>query len=341
MLVGPGGGYGVGGGGGVDGVDTRGRHDAVLLAVADHRTASAELEDHVFGAGGFGEPAGGPVGPVVVGSGDAGQGLGLRFVGRQDGQVPEALEGDGLWRARIENHRDAALLAATDRVADRLERDLELQEQRVDVLHPGGLAGVVERRIDVLRGDRVVGAADEDDPVLAVGLDDDRRRAGRAIRVDAEPGGVDAVLVESGCELRAPGVVAHTSDEPGAAAEACHGDRLVGALAAWDEPQVVTDDGLAAARRASGADDDVHVDAADDKDTGLSAHGGEDGTVSCRASGNYFPEPLLTKLCSAAPAGVIVDASSTVIRELFQGQCLVRAGFSESSAQSSAATQVR
>jgi hypothetical protein len=69
---------------------------------------------------------------------------------------------------RIDDAADAVSARKTDAVIDRFERNLELQDDRIDA------AQVRRRGVDIGRRQPVVGTLDHDDAVLPVGLDEDR-----------------------------------------------------------------------------------------------------------------------------------------------------------------------
>ncbi len=169
------------------------------------------------------------------------------------------------WRG-IYDAADAFGFGEADGVIDGAERNFELHHDGV---------GFAEQRsggIDVFGGERIVRAFDDDDAVLATGLDKDWcDAAGDSFR-DADMAGVNALRLEifdgSGTEEVAADFGDHGDIRP---AEAC-GDGLVGAFAAKAQVEFFAEDGFAWAGEDVVKGGEVNVGAAYYGDEGLFGH---------------------------------------------------------------------
>ena len=113
--------------------------------------------------------------------------------------------------------------------------------------------------------ERAVGAGYDSDHVLAVGADEDQRRAGRGMGPgDARQ--IDATTLEQSERLVGEGVLADRADHPRLGAGACGGQRLVRALAARGGGEAVTRNGLAGARKTLHGGDEIEIDGPYDSD---------------------------------------------------------------------------
>ena len=158
--------------------------------------------------------------------GHAGDRLRLGLVRHEVVDAGERREVDRLARRGVDDAADAALRGEAHRVVDGLERDLELQHDAV-----GGFEHGV-RVVDVGGQQPIVRALDDDDPILAVRLDEDRRHAARRARHDPHLRRVDALRLEVRDRRRPEQVVADARDHRHLGAAQPRRHRLVGALAA-------------------------------------------------------------------------------------------------------------
>ncbi len=189
---------------------------------------------------------------------------------------------------------------------DRGVGDLQLADHRVDV---------PDR--DVLRAQPAVGAGGDDDRVLAAALlDDDQRDAALAL-VAHHARGVDAVALQRAQhEL----VGADAPDEAHPRAEPRGGEGLVGALAASDAFELGVGDGLAGARQALAARDEVNVRGAHDGDAGGDRHAGHSDTaaeaarIGCSAVVDLRIERSAQDVAQAAAQLLISDLGDAVER---------------------------
>ena len=163
---------------------------------------------------------------------------------------------------RIDYATDIVSARKADAAIDRRERNLELQDDRIDV------SQVRRRRVDIGRREPVVRALDHDDTILPVGPDEDGRYAGRCVidelhvrRVDAERGEV--------VQRRPPEqIAAHLGHHQNLRAAESRRDRLVRTLAAEAHLKVLAEQGLAGSREDIRERRQVGVGAADDGDAG-------------------------------------------------------------------------
>ena len=125
------------------------------------------------------------------------------------------------------------------------------------------------RRIDVRGQEMGVGALDDQDAVVRLGIDEDRRDTAGHSRHGLDVPGVDAVTLEVLLRVRAEQVVAHFCDHAHIGAEERRGDGLVGALAAEPHLEPRRLDGLPLPRHPLDVGDEVHHVAPDDGDLRL------------------------------------------------------------------------
>ena len=151
-------------------------------------------------------------------------------------------------------------------MADCLERDLQLQQDRV----PGSFP--CKGSVDISGKQGIVGAGDQHDAVLAFLVDDDGRVAGRKRIYSGHSLRVDAIFPQLADELFSPGVGSNAPQETGAGPKPGKSHGLVGSLAAGYQAEVSTQDGLSRSRKLFRSQHNVHVDAADHEDPGPFAH---------------------------------------------------------------------
>ena len=164
-----------------------------------------------------------------------------------------------------------------DGVVDRLQRDFELEEDQA------AAAEVLGGGIDIGREQVVVGALDDEDAVLARGIDEDRRDAARRAGDGADMAGIDAESLEIADGVAAEEIVADAADHQHIGAELRRGDGLVGALAAMAHGEGLRLQRLAGLRHPRRVGHQVDHVAADNPDA--CAHGdGSCGREAMRLS---------------------------------------------------------
>jgi len=195
--------------------------------------------------------------------------FGFGFVGNEVGSGAELGEVDRRGGSGIDDAGDAVGGGELHGVVDGGERDFELQDD-------GG--GLLEKRgggVDVGGRERVVGAFDDDDAILAAGFDEDGCDAGGDAVGDADVGGVNAERFEILDGGGAEQVGANFGDHGDACATKFGGDGLVGAFAAEAEVEFLAEDGFAGTRETVVEGGEVDVGGAHDGDEGWSRHGRE------------------------------------------------------------------
>ncbi|OOL38396.1 hypothetical protein BOO94_09535 [Pseudomonas sp. FSL W5-0299] len=185
----------------------------------------------------------------------------LGFVGHQEIQVRQMLTAQAgqRWR-RVEQDWNVVRAAEFDGVVNGVDIDFQLQnDQRA-------LAQRLGRRVDIRRNQVRVGAFDDEDAVVRVGLDEDRRHtaghAGHALHVT----GVDTKTLEIGQGVVGKHVIADLGEHQHIRPELRRGNRLIGALAAAPEGKPRRFERLTLGRHAVDVGDQIHHIAADDCD---------------------------------------------------------------------------
>src|SRR5262249_11577562 len=221
---------------------------------------------------------------------------------------------------RIDDAADRVGLSEAHGVIDRLQRYLELQDDRIDLTKLGS------RRVDVRRREAIIGALDHDDPILAAGRDEDRADAGGR-SVDAPP--VRRMDSEGGEVLHrrlAEQVPAAPRPHQALPAAQPGGDGLIGALAAEAQVEVAAEDGLPGSRKRIRERDEIGVGAADDGNSGCARHADSSGyrrftesrsmsvtsKIVCRAG--IFSPDMLTCISSTAFAPMAPSGWAIVVR---------------------------
>lgn len=175
----------------------------------------------------------------------------LSFVDDNDIRVLQQRGGARLHRRWVEDRASAARAGVAEERRSGSGRDLELSDGNVTGCHLD-IRHLSNRQ-------SAVGAGDDDDAVLACGLDNDY--GGTAGTIESGHGvHGDATLDKEPHELRTESVAADTADH--CRLRTCHGggDRLVGSLASWMERERGTRHRLARTRRPRRHGHDIHVD---------------------------------------------------------------------------------
>ena len=135
--------------------------------------------------------------------------------------------------------RIPCLRANCDGVINSLERNFELQHDAV-----GGLQGL-GGRVNVGRLQRIVRSLHNQNPILPVGFDEDRRdAAGQTIDL-LHMSCIDALFPEVFNRRRPEKVTAHARDHENFCAAETRRDGLVGALASKPKIEFLPEDGFA------------------------------------------------------------------------------------------------
>ena len=178
------------------------------------------------------------------------------------------LEVHWLGRGGIYDAADAFGFGEADGVINSVKRDFKLHDDGV------GFAQKGSGGIDVFRGEGVICALHDDDPILAAGFDENRGDATGDSFGDADVARVDALGLEILDGGRAEEVAAHFCDHGYRRAAQTRGDCLVRAFAAKAEIEFFAEDGFAGAGEDVVESGEVHVGAAYDGDEGLFGHSG-------------------------------------------------------------------
>ena len=196
----------------------------------------------------------------------AGDGLGLGLVGDEVVDAGERGQVDRLGRRRVDDAADAARLGEAHRVETVSSGISNCSTMQSAVSSTGSAASTSAG------SRRSLAPFDDDDPVLAVRLDEDRRDAARGARHDLHLRGLDALRLEVADRRRAEEIVADAGDHRHLGAAEPRRHRLVGALAAPAEVEALAEDGLARLGEAVGEGGQVDVGAADHCNPGSFGH---------------------------------------------------------------------
>ena len=219
-------------------------------------TAAGQPARHQRGGG-----ARRPFGARVVGRWwIAREGGGLALVHDDDVREPEDVVGDRAGRRRVQDRerRRARAISSAARTASGGTSSWTSRTLASPTIRPC--------RCTCSSSRNAFGAERDDDRVLGVVGHDDRREPGRHVRQPRDPGDVDALGLQRGDHLVARRVGAEAADQGGRRTLTGGGDRLVQPLAPRPRPEVGGGDGLAGVRHAGGAQGEVEVEAADDRD---------------------------------------------------------------------------
>ena len=258
---------GIAGAGSIDGIDAIGRDVFDRLVAGGERAVRSERDDHA-GYAGIQQVDGASAGFVQVVNRQAGESFGFGFVGNNVIGIGELGDVQPLPRRGIENGANAVAVGEPEGVVDGLKRDFELEDDAV------GGTQQIGGGLDIGRQERIVGAFDDEDPVLAGGVDKDGGDATGNARSDQDVSGIDTAggeVLDGGGPKQ---VVAYARHHGNARTTEARGDSLVGAFAAETELEFPSEDGLTGPRKLVREGGEIHVGAADDYDMGLAIHSG-------------------------------------------------------------------
>ena len=138
-----------------------------------------------------------------------------------------------------------------------------------DLFGPATIENFKKLGIDVGGLEEVVRAFDDEDSVLAVGLDEDRGHAAGCAFDLLHMRGINAELLEILNRRRAEQITAHAGDHENIRAAKAGGDSLIRAFAAETKIEFLAEDGFSRVREAVAEGGEVDVGAADYCDAGL------------------------------------------------------------------------